>query len=80
MCCHNYNFFIFKQLERDVLVSKEDLLKALQNNFEGYEVVRAMLLNRAPKYGNDVEWVDELGAKWALKFRNKLRKFYSQKM
>ena len=34
-----------------------------------------MLLNRAPKYGNDVDWVDELGAKWALKFRNKLRKY-----
>ena len=53
-------------------ISKEDLLKALQNNFEGHEVVRAMLLNRAPKYGNDVEWVDEIGAKWARYFNEKL--------
>ncbi|AWK50576.1 formate C-acetyltransferase/glycerol dehydratase family glycyl radical enzyme [Clostridium beijerinckii] len=53
-------------------ISKEDLLKALQSNFEGYEVIRAMLLNRAPKYGNDVEWVDEIGAKWARYFNNKL--------
>lgn len=45
-------------------ISKEELLKALQNNFEGYEVIRAMLLNRAPKYGNDIQWVDEIGAKW----------------
>lgn len=37
--------------------------------------MRQMLLNRAPKYGNDVEWVDEIGAKWALNFRNKLRKY-----
>ena len=53
-------------------ISKEDLLKALQSNFEGYEVIRAMLLNRVPKYGNDVEWVDEIGAKWARYFNEKL--------
>lgn len=54
-------------------ISKEDLLKALQNNFKGYEIIRAMLLNRAPKYGNDVEWVDEIGAKWARYFNKKLK-------
>lgn len=51
------------------------LEKALKENFSNNEVMRQMLLNRAPKYGNDVEWVDELGAKWALSFRNKLRKY-----
>jgi pyruvate formate-lyase/glycerol dehydratase family glycyl radical enzyme len=54
-------------------ISKEDLLKSIQNNFEGYEVIRAMLLNRAPKYGNDIEWVDEIGAKWARYFNGKLK-------
>ena len=53
-------------------ISKEDLLKAIQNNFEGYEIIRTMLLNRAPKYGNDIEWVDEIGAKWARYFNEKL--------
>lgn len=53
-------------------ISKEDLLKALQNNFEGYEVIRTMLLKRSPKYGNDVAYVDELGAKWARFFSEKL--------
>ncbi|ADK15656.1 MULTISPECIES: glycyl radical protein [Clostridium] len=53
-------------------ISKEDLLKALQNNFEGYEVIRTMLLKRAPKYGNDIDYVDELGAKWARFFSKKL--------
>jgi len=53
-------------------IEKEDLLKALQKNFEGYEIIRAMLLNRVPKYGNDIEWVDEIGAKWARYFNKKL--------
>lgn len=51
------------------------LEKALQNNFVGDEVLRQMLLHRVPKYGNDVAWVDELGAKWALYFREQLRKY-----
>ncbi len=56
-------------------ISKEDLLKAIQNNFENDEVIRAMLLNRAPKYGNDVEWVDEIGVKWARYFNEKLNSY-----
>jgi formate C-acetyltransferase len=56
-------------------ISKKDLLEALQNNFGGYEIIRAMLLNRAPKYGNDIEWVDELGAKWARYFNEKLKNY-----
>ena len=56
-------------------ISKIELEKALMNNFKDNEWMRQMLLNRCPKYGNDVEWVDEIGAKWALKFRNKLRKY-----
>ena len=62
---------VFEEKRIDAL----DLEKALQNNFAGQEVMRQMLLNRVPKYGNDVEWVDELGAKWARAFREKLRKY-----
>lgn len=53
-------------------ISRNDLLDSLRANFSGYEVIRAMLLNRAPKYGNDVAWVDELGNKWAKAFYEKL--------
>lgn len=56
-------------------VDASHLEKALQNNFVGDEVLRQMLLHRVPKYGNDVVWVDELGAKWALYFREQLRKY-----
>jgi pyruvate formate-lyase/glycerol dehydratase family glycyl radical enzyme len=53
-------------------ISKEELLTALQNNFDGYEIIRTMLLKRAPKYGNDVAYVDELGVKWARFFNEKV--------
>lgn len=56
-------------------VDASHLEKALQNNFVGDEVLQQMLLHRVPKYGNDVAWVDELGAKWALYFREQLRKY-----
>ncbi len=48
------------------------LLKALRQDFKGEEVLRARLLNKVPKYGNDVDWVDGLGAKWAGYFREQL--------
>jgi len=43
-------------------VEKRKLLDALQNNFEGHERLRLMLLNRAPKFGNDDDYVDSLAA------------------
>jgi len=53
-------------------IDRAELLAALRANFEGHEKLRAMLLNRAPKYGNDVDSVDMLGVKWARYFREKL--------
>ena len=53
-------------------VSGEELLHALEKDFEGSEVLRAMLLNKVPKYGNDVDWVDNLGVKWAEYFKKRL--------
>lgn len=53
-------------------ISGEEMLEALQNNFKGFPVLRVMIQNRVPKYGNDEEWVDALGAKWAHYFRDKL--------
>ncbi len=53
-------------------ITKEELLKALQSNFQDAEIIRVMLLNKCPKYGNDVAWVDEIGAKWARFFKKEL--------
>ena len=56
-------------------VSSDTLLRALQANFEGYETLRQELLNRVPKYGNDIEWVDNLGLQWVAYFTKKLKKY-----
>jgi len=41
-------------------VSAQQMEDALRANFDGYEKVRAMCLNRAPKYGNDDPEADEI--------------------
>lgn len=56
-------------------VTKDEMMRALRSNFENEEILRQVLLNKVEKYGNDVEWVDELGVKWARKFRNKLKSY-----
>ena len=57
------------------LIAPKELQAALEHNFEGNEILRQRLLNKVDKYGNDVEWVDALGVKWASAFRNKLRAY-----
>jgi len=55
------------------LVSMEELVKHLRNNFQGAEELRQQLLN-APKYGNDDPYVDEI-AEWVVQnFANELKK------
>jgi formate C-acetyltransferase len=41
-------------------VKMEELVQALDDNFEGHEPLRQTLLNKAPKYGNDDPQADEL--------------------
>ncbi len=41
-------------------ISMEELLDALHSNFEGHEPLRQMLINKAPKFGNDIDYVDGL--------------------
>jgi len=49
-----YNVFDTKN------VSMEKLIKSLDNNFEGYDFIRQMLIYKTPKYGNDNDYVDSL--------------------
>jgi pyruvate-formate lyase len=39
-------------------IAMDELMRALDADFEGYEPLRQMLVNRAPKYGNDDEAAD----------------------
>lgn len=43
-------------------ITAKQLWQALQDNYqgEGQEVIRKMLINEAPKYGNDIDEVDQL--------------------
>ena len=49
-----YHVFDKKQL------SMKQLLASLKANFQGHEIVRQMLWNKTPKYGNDDDHADEL--------------------
>jgi pyruvate-formate lyase len=42
-------------------LSLEALVDVLRNNWEGEERLRQYCLNRVPKYGNDVDYVDSIG-------------------
>lgn len=57
------------------MITRHELLEVLQADFKGYEIIQTMLLNKVPKYGNDVKWVDELGAKWAGYFRERMKDY-----
>jgi len=59
----------------DRTVDAGELTDALRNDFAGRESLRQRLLKRVPKYGNDVEWVDNLGRKWAEMFARKVRQY-----
>ena len=51
-----YHVFDYKNL------SMNQLLDALKNSFEDSEEIRQLLLNKTPKFGNDIDYTDELMA------------------
>ncbi len=59
----------------DKVVSKKAFLDALRNNFEGDETMRQLCVNRVPKYGNDIAWVDNIGAEWVTYFASRLKNY-----
>ncbi|MDD6467163.1 MAG: formate C-acetyltransferase/glycerol dehydratase family glycyl radical enzyme [Erysipelotrichaceae bacterium] len=68
-------FAVLKQMVfEQQKISKQEMLDALHNNFED-EVLRQTVLNKVPKYGNDVEWVDAIGQKWVKFFADELSKY-----
>jgi formate C-acetyltransferase len=53
---------IQKVIFEDRKITMARLIEALDHNWEGYEEVRQMML-RAPKYGNDDEYADQIAAR-----------------
>ncbi len=51
---------IKKLVFEDKVISMPELIDALDNDFEGREDLRQMLISSAPKYGNDDDYVDSV--------------------
>jgi len=62
---------VCKLVYDDRAVSMEQLLEALREDFKGHEVLQQMLINRAPKYGNNDDYADgiarEINSYWSRK-------------
>lgn len=68
---------IKKLVYEDKVLTREQLWAALQGNFEGPdgERIRQTLINRAPKFGNDDDYVDQLLNDAYCEFIDELSKF-----
>ncbi len=64
-----------KLVYEDKAVNRQTMLSSLRNNFAGNETLRQLCMHHVPKYGNDIAWVDELGAKWVTYFSDKIRQY-----
>ena len=68
---------IKKLVFEDKVISWFELLKSLEDNFLDREDLRQMLITRAPKYGTDSDYVDEL-AREVLDYFVQRVKYYDQ--
>jgi len=70
---------IKKLVFEDKRLTWEQLISAIESDFEGKEgeKIRYMLLNFAPKYGNDDDYVDLLLRDAYLEFINELEKYHT---
>jgi len=53
-------------------IEMDELVEALRINFEGREDLRQKLINRAPKYGNDIDEVDLLAKQIATEVSDRI--------
>ncbi|MBM3240372.1 hypothetical protein FJZ31_29165 [Candidatus Poribacteria bacterium] len=56
-------------------LSLMDIVEAMRTNFDGKEQLRQMLLNEAPKYGNDDDYVDSIVVEVCRHFCEELEQY-----
>ncbi len=61
----------------DGKISIKEILDAIKNNFEGKESLRRILDTKAPKYGNDDDYVDSIARKVSRHWTEKVFKYSS---
>ena len=66
---------IRKCIFEDRSVSAAEALAALRVDWKDQERLRQLFINKVPKYGNDIEWVDLIAAKWVSYFAGKMAEF-----
>lgn len=59
----------------DHSLRSQDALEAMRSDYKDNEALRQFLINKLPKYGNDVDWVDEMAAKWVDYFAGKMAEY-----
>ncbi|MBT6764767.1 MAG: formate C-acetyltransferase/glycerol dehydratase family glycyl radical enzyme, partial [Prolixibacteraceae bacterium] len=70
---------IKKLIFEEKRITKEQLIEVIENNFEGKEgeKIRQLLLNFAPKYGNDDDYVDLLLKDAYMEFIDELENYHT---
>ncbi len=57
-----------KLVFEEQVIGRVELKQALATDFQGQEALRQMLINRAPKYGNDDDYVDAIAVELVKRF------------
>lgn len=60
---------------RERIITMGELIEALKSNFEGREELRQLLLNKAPKYGNDDDLADKYARLVAQMYSEEVEKY-----
>ncbi len=63
---------IKKLVYEEKSVAIRDLIHAIRNNWQGYERLRARVINQVPKFGNDDDYVDEIAVRLMKDFENRV--------
>lgn len=68
---------IKKLVYEEKAITMDELLQAIETNFEGREPLRQMVINRVPKFGNDEPYVDEICAQLLKEIADKTKEIQS---
>lgn len=55
-----------KMVYEEKRVTMPELVKAIEANYEGYEELRQLLRSKAPKFGNDDDYVDDIARELSM--------------
>lgn len=67
---------IKKLVFEDKSITMDQMIKAMENNFEGYEDI-LLLINQCPKYGNDDDYADSIGREVTVIYSEEQDRFRS---